>query len=78
MARRYGDQSCKPGDDKVLADELADVLWVLSLANMVALLPTALLAVLRYRVLSMLRVRPASSSFSVLTHHSTAKSSSER
>ena len=29
MARRYGDQSCKPGDDKVLADELADVLWVL-------------------------------------------------
>ena len=34
MARRYGDQSCKPGDDKVLADELADVLWVLMcLAN---------------------------------------------
>lgn len=29
MARRYGDQSCKPGDDKALADELADVLWVL-------------------------------------------------
>ena len=26
MARRYGDQSCKPGDDKALADELADVL----------------------------------------------------
>ncbi|MDE6715660.1 MAG: nucleotide pyrophosphohydrolase [Muribaculaceae bacterium] len=30
MARRYGDQSCKPGDTgKELADELADVLWVL-------------------------------------------------
>ena len=29
MARRYGDQSCKPGDDNELADELADVLWVL-------------------------------------------------
>lgn len=29
IARRYGDQSCKPGDDKALADELADVLWVL-------------------------------------------------
>ncbi|MGN0214249.1 MAG: MazG nucleotide pyrophosphohydrolase domain-containing protein, partial [Muribaculaceae bacterium] len=29
MARRYGDQSCKPGDvDKALADELSDVLWV--------------------------------------------------
>lgn len=30
MARRYGDQSCKPSDEgKDLADELADVLWVL-------------------------------------------------
>lgn len=30
MARRYGDQSCKPSDTgKELADELADVLWVL-------------------------------------------------
>jgi NTP pyrophosphatase (non-canonical NTP hydrolase) len=30
MARQYGDQSCKPSDaDKQLADELADVLWVL-------------------------------------------------
>ncbi len=29
MARTYGDQSCKPGENKDLADELADVLWVL-------------------------------------------------
>ncbi len=30
MARQYGDQSCKLSDaDKQLADELADVLWVL-------------------------------------------------
>ena len=30
MARTYGDQSCKPSDEcKNLADELADVLWVL-------------------------------------------------
>ena len=30
MARKYGDQSCKPSDeDHNLADELADVLWVL-------------------------------------------------
>ena len=28
IARRYGDQSSKPGDDLDLADELADVLWV--------------------------------------------------
>ena len=28
IARRYGDQSSKPGDDLGLADELADVLWV--------------------------------------------------
>jgi NTP pyrophosphatase (non-canonical NTP hydrolase) len=34
MARRYGDQSSKPGDDLDLADELADVLWVvMCLAN---------------------------------------------
>lgn len=30
MARIYGDQSCKPSDEcKNLADELADVMWVL-------------------------------------------------
>lgn len=34
MARRYGDQSFKPGEKDSLADELADVLWVvLALAN---------------------------------------------
>ena len=34
IARRYGDQSCKPGDDLDLADELADVMWVvMCLAN---------------------------------------------
>lgn len=35
IARRYGEQSSKPGDeDKELGDELADVLWVvLCLAN---------------------------------------------
>ncbi|MBE6313432.1 MAG: pyrophosphatase [Bacteroidales bacterium] len=35
MARRYGDQVAKDGDlDKQLADELADVLWVvICLAN---------------------------------------------
>lgn len=35
MARKYGEQSSKPSDnDKELADELADVLWVLiCLAN---------------------------------------------
>lgn len=35
MARRYGDQSFKPGEEKSdLADEMADVLWVLiCLAN---------------------------------------------
>ena len=34
IARRYGDQSCKPGEDLDLADELADVLWVvMCLAN---------------------------------------------
>lgn len=34
MARRYGDQSFKPGEKDNLAEELADVLWVLTcLAN---------------------------------------------
>lgn len=30
MARRYGDQSFKPGDKDDLADELADLLWVIA------------------------------------------------
>lgn len=30
MARKYGDQVAKPGDIDNLADELADVLWVLT------------------------------------------------
>lgn len=29
MARKYGEQSFKEGEEKELADELADVLWVL-------------------------------------------------
>lgn len=35
IARRYGEQSCKPGDENHdLGDELADVLWVvMCLAN---------------------------------------------
>ena len=34
MARKYGDQSFKEGEDSNLADEMADVLWVLiCLAN---------------------------------------------
>ena len=34
MARRYGDQSFKVGEKDNLADEMADVLWVLTcLAN---------------------------------------------
>lgn len=34
MARRYGDQSFKPGEKDDLADELADLLWVtLAIAN---------------------------------------------
>lgn len=34
MARTYGDQSPKPGEKLDLADELADVLWVvLAIAN---------------------------------------------
>lgn len=30
MARRYGDQSSKPTDKGELADELADVMWVVT------------------------------------------------
>lgn len=30
MARLYGDQRAKPGDKSALADELADLLWVLT------------------------------------------------
>lgn len=30
MARRYGDQVAKPGDKCDLADELADVIWVVT------------------------------------------------
>lgn len=33
MARLYGDQKCKPGDEATnekLADELADIIWVVS------------------------------------------------
>lgn len=34
MARRYGDQSFKPGEHDTLADELADVMWVvMAIAN---------------------------------------------
>ena len=34
MARRYGDQSFKPGDSDTLADELADLMWVtMAIAN---------------------------------------------
>ncbi len=34
MARRYGDQSFKPGEEDNLADELADLLWVtIAIAN---------------------------------------------
>ncbi len=34
MARRYGDQSFKPGEKEDLGDELADLLWVaLAIAN---------------------------------------------
>lgn len=29
MARKYGEQSFKPGEEKELGDELADVMWVL-------------------------------------------------
>ena len=29
MSRRFGDQSAKEGDNRDLADELADVMWVL-------------------------------------------------
>ncbi|MBD5366102.1 MAG: nucleotide pyrophosphohydrolase [Bacteroides sp.] len=30
MARQYGDQVAKPGDKSDLADELADVMWVVA------------------------------------------------
>lgn len=30
MARRFGDQKSKPGDDKNLDDELADIIWVVT------------------------------------------------
>lgn len=30
MARRHGDQSFKPGENPDLADELADILWVVA------------------------------------------------
>lgn len=34
MARRFGDQSFKPGEKNDLADELADLLWVtMAIAN---------------------------------------------
>ena len=34
MARKYGDQSFKPGESDNLSDEMADILWVLlCLAN---------------------------------------------
>ncbi len=34
MARKYGEQSFKPGDKDCLADELADLLWVVvAIAN---------------------------------------------
>jgi NTP pyrophosphatase (non-canonical NTP hydrolase) len=34
MARKYGEQSFKPGEKENIADEMADVLWVLiCLAN---------------------------------------------
>ncbi len=33
MARTYGDQSFKEGEKHDLSDEMADVLWVLCLAN---------------------------------------------
>ncbi|MDE6394861.1 MAG: nucleotide pyrophosphohydrolase [Duncaniella sp.] len=34
MARTYGDQVAKPGDQRNIAEELADILWVITaLAN---------------------------------------------
>lgn len=44
MARKYGDQSFKAGETENLADEMADVLWVLvCLANQTGVnLPEAL------------------------------------
>ena len=44
MARRYGDQSFKAGEKSSLADEMADVLWVLvCLANQTGVALTAAL-----------------------------------
>lgn len=44
MARRYGDQVSKDGDNDDLADELADVLWVtLAIANQTGIDLTAAL-----------------------------------
>ena len=41
MARKYGDQSFKAGEKENLADEMADVLWVLvCLANQTGVDPT--------------------------------------
>ena len=38
MARRFGDQSAKPGDNLDLADELADLLWVAAaIANQIGI-----------------------------------------
>lgn len=33
MARRHGDQSWKPGERHDLADELADMLWVIEIGR---------------------------------------------
>ena len=45
MARRYGDQSFKKGEKENLADEMADVLWVLvCLANQTGVDLTAAVA----------------------------------
>ena len=42
MARKYGDQSFKAGETENLADEMADVLWVLvCLANQTGVNPVS-------------------------------------
>lgn len=44
IARKYGEQSAKPSDNLNLADELADVLWVLTcIANQTGIDLTAAL-----------------------------------